>query len=139
MSKVSLTSNLPATPDAIWKLVGGFNALPDWHPAIAKSEITTEGNTTFRRLTLAGGGSILEKLEKSDDDEHRYSYSILESPLPIANYSATIRVTEAAGGGSTIEWSSEFEPSGAPETDAVQVIQGIYQAGFDNLKKMFGG
>ncbi len=139
MSKVSLKSNLPATPDAIWKLVGGFNALPDWHPAIAKSEITTEGNTTFRRLTLAGGGSILEKLEKSDDDEHRYSYSILESPLPVANYSGTIRVTEAAGGGSTIEWSSEFDPQGAPETDAVQAIQGIYQAGFDNLKKMFGG
>ncbi len=139
MSKVSLSSNFPATPEAIWKLIGGFNALPDWHPGIAKSEIETDGNTTRRRLTLAGGGTIVEKLEKSDDDAHLYSYSIEESPLPVANYTATIRVTEAPGGGSTIEWSSDFEASGAPETDAVQAIQGIYQAGFDNLKKMFGG
>lgn len=139
MSKVSLSSNLPATPDAIWKLIGGFNALPDWHPAIAKSEIVTEGNITRRKLSLLGGGTIVEKLEKSDDDGHVYSYTIEESPLPVANYMGTIRVTEAPGGGSTVEWSSDFEAAGAPENDAVQAIQGIYQAGFDNLRKMFGG
>ena len=32
-----------------------------------------------------------------------------------------------------------WHPAGASESDAVKVIQGIYQAGFDNLKKMFGG
>ena len=139
MATVKLSSNYPASAETIWKLIGGFNALPDWHPAIAKSEIETEGNTTFRRLSLVGGGSILEKLEKSDEDGHLYSYSILESPLPIANYSATIRVTDNEGGGCTIEWSSEFEASGAPENEAVKAIEGIYQAGFDNLRKMFGG
>jgi hypothetical protein len=30
------------------------------------------------------------------------------------------------------------EPSGASEPEAVKVIQGIYEAGFDNLRKMFG-
>ncbi len=139
MAKVSLSSNYPASAETIWKLIGDFNALPDWHPAIAKSEIETEGSTTYRRLSLVGGGSILEKLEKSDEDGHLYSYSILESPLPIANYAATIRVTDSEGGGCTIEWSSEFEASGAPENEAVKAIEGIYQAGFDNLRKMFGG
>jgi hypothetical protein len=86
-----------------------------------------------------GGGSILEKLEKSDEDGHLYSYSILESPLPIANYTATIRATDNESGGCTIEWSSQFEPSGAPENEAVKAVEGIYQAGFDNLRKMFGG
>ncbi len=37
-----------------------------------------------------------------------------------------------------MEWSSEFEPSGASEGDAVKVIEGIFQAGLDNLNKMFG-
>jgi hypothetical protein len=36
-------------------------------------------------------------------------------------------------------WSSDFEAVGAPESQAVETIQGIYQAGFDNLKKLFGG
>lgn len=38
----------------------------------------------------------------------------------------------------TVEWSSSFEPAGASESEAVKVIRGIYEAGFDNLRKMFG-
>ena len=139
MAKVSLSSAYPVSPEVIWKMIGGFNSLPNWHPAVAKCDIESKGNATLRRLHLMGGGTILEKLEKSDEDGQSYSYTILESPLPVANYSATIRVSEAEGGGCSIEWSSEFEPKGAPETDASKVVEGIYQAGFDNLRKMFGG
>jgi hypothetical protein len=86
-----------------------------------------------------GGGTVLEKLERSDEDGQSYSYTIVESPLPVKNYSATIEVSEAEGGGCSIEWSSEFEAEGATENDAAKAIEGIYQAGFDNLRKMFGG
>lgn len=68
-----------------------------------------------------------------------YEEGITNSPLPISNYTATIRVREQADGSQcVVEWSSEFEPSGAPEGDAVSAIQGIYQAGLENLKKMYG-
>ena len=139
MAKVSMTSNYPVSAETIWKMIGQFNSLPEWHPAVAKCDIETEGDTTFRRIHLMGGATILEKLERSKEDGQSYTYSIVESPLPVANYTATIRVTESAGGGCTIEWSSEFDPKGAPEPDAVKAIEGIYQAGFDNLRKMFGG
>ncbi len=79
-------------------MIGGFHSLHEWHPAVAKCDIETEGDTTLRRLHLVGGGTILEKLEKSDDGQS-YGYSILESPLPVKNYSATITVSEAEGGG----------------------------------------
>jgi hypothetical protein len=139
MAKVSMTSNYPVSAETIWSMIGQFNSLPEWHPAVTKCDIETKGDTTFRRLHLMGGGTILEKLEKSKEDGQSYTYSIVESPLPIANYTATIRVRDTEGGGSTIEWSSEFEPKGAPEPDAVKAIEGIYQAGFENLRKMFGG
>jgi hypothetical protein len=57
----------------------------------------------------------------------------------VANYNATIKVSETEGGGCSIEWSSEFEAQGGPENDAAKAIEGIYQAGFDNLRKLFGG
>jgi len=136
MTKVSMSTNLNVSADQVWKLIGGFNALPDWHPAVEKSELTEEGQT--RTLSLAGGGTIVEKLEKVDDDARTYSYSIVDSPLPVANYTATIKVS-GEGDNSTIEWSSEFDPAGAPEQDAMKAIEGIFQAGFDNLKKMFSG
>ena len=68
-----------------------------------------------------------------------YSCSIVSGPLPINNYTSTLRVIEGEDGKATVEWSSEFDSAGAPESDVVKIVEGIYSAGFDNLKKMFGG
>ncbi len=134
MAKVTMQADFKVAPQKVWDLIGGFNALPDWHPAVEKSVLEKEG--MVRRLSLAGGGTVVEKLERVDDNERVYSYSIIDSPLPVADYIATIRVKDDGQGNSIVEWSSEFVPKGAPEGDAIEAIQGIYQAGFDNLKKM---
>ena len=139
MTKVSMSLNLGVPADKVWDLIGGFNALPDWHPAVEKSQIEGEGTKSVRKLSLVGGGTITEQLEQLDDHSRSYRYSIVSSPLPVANYSATIKVNEQSDGTCTVEWGSEFQPAGAPEIDAMKTIQGIYQAGFDNLKKVFGG
>ncbi len=134
MTKVSMNTKLNVSADEAWRMIGGFNALPDWHPSVEKSELTEEGQT--RTLSLAaGGGTIVEKLEKMDDGSRTYSYSIVDSPLPVANYRSTIKVS-GEGDDCTIEWTGEFEPIGA-ENEAADAIRGIYQAGFDNLNKMF--
>ena len=73
-----------------------------------------------------------------DDASRTYSYAIIDSLLPVANYRSKIKVT-GAGDNSTVEWSSEFDPKGVAEGEAADVVHGIYQAGFDNLQKMFGG
>ena len=137
MTKVNMKTQVPVSADKLWELIGQFNGLPNWHPAIEKSELEEDGKV--RRLTLVGGGSIVERLERVDDNEHLYRYSILESPLPVADYVAEIRVRQNEDGtGSTIEWSSEFKHKDASVQKATEVIQGIYQTGFDNLKKLFG-
>src|SRR5262245_36102035 len=135
MAKVSMSTQLPGSLNQVWGLIGGFNALPDWHPAVEKSELPEGGRV--RRLQQAGGASIVERLESFSENEHMYSYTIEQGPLPVAGYKATIRLRQEPGkSGCTVEWSSEFAPSGAAETDAVATIQGIYQAGFDNLRKL---
>jgi hypothetical protein len=136
MTKVSLQSTFKISPDEIWKLIGQFNALPDWHPAVQSS--TLEDNGRQRRLQLMGGGEIIERLETIDEKDRLYRYSIVSAPLPVANYTATLRVRDDGSGNALVEWSSEFEPAGAAEADAIKSVQGIYQAGFDSLKKMFG-
>lgn len=138
MTKVAMSAKFPVPADKVWELISGFNALPQWHPAIKESKLDSGG--TVRTLELNGGGSVVEKLEQFANKERVCSYSILQGPLPVANYLSTIKVKEDSDGKScTIDWSSEFQPAGAPEADAVKVIQSIYQAGFDSLKKMFPG
>ena len=138
MATVKMSIPLPVSVDMAWQMIGGFNTLKDWHPAIETSELEEGGR--IRRLALVGGGSIVERLETFNDNEHTYTYTIEQGPLPVANYKSTIRVFQEPGKpGCVVEWSSDFSAAGAPENEAVKVIQGIYQAGFDNLKTLFGG
>lgn len=138
MATVSMKSHYSVPAEKVWELIGGFNALADWHPAIERSELEEGGEV--RRLTLVGGGSIVESLEQMDEAGRLYRYRITEGPLPVAGYVAQIRVTpDADGTGCEVEWSSEFAPSGASQADAEKVIRDIYDAGFNNLKKLFGG
>lgn len=137
MTKLSLTTHIPISAEKLWDIIGHFNALPDWHPAVESSELEEGGKV--RRLALAGGGTIVERLERIDDSERLYRYSIVKSPWPVANYVAELHVKpDDDGTGCTVEWSSNFEPKGVSINDATQFIQGIYQAGFDNLRKLFG-
>lgn len=137
MAKVNVTTDLPVSADTVWKTIGNFNAMARWHPAVAKSEEKHEKGTTLRTLTLRGGGSIVERLESKDDGRRSYSYSILDGPLPVKRYHAELSVREK-GAGCAVEWSSEFEPADVPESEAVKAIRGVYEAGFANLRKMFG-
>jgi hypothetical protein len=134
--EVSMNTKLPVSADELWKLVGGFNAFPDWHPGIEKSDLDDGGQR--RTMSLVGGGTIVETLVNHDDGSKTYSYEIKDSPLPVANYVSTIKVNADGEKSSSIEWSSNFEASGASENEAVKAIQDVYQAGFDNLRKMFG-
>ena len=66
-----------------------------------------------------------------DDAGRSYTYAILESPLPVADYESTIRVLDE--GGTVIAWNGTFAAKGAPDADAVAVIAGIYDAGLASL------
>ena len=71
MTEVSVSNHYPVSPEKLWELIGGFNALPQWHPAVQKSELEEGGSV--RRLSLAGGGEIVERLEKMSDDQYAYT------------------------------------------------------------------
>lgn len=140
MAKVQVETTLQVPASAVWNMIGGFNELARWHPAVVKSEeVKQKSGLTTRRLTLSDGGVIVAELEEHDDKARTYSYSVVQTPLPVSGYKARLHVREAADGQScTVAWTSEFEPSGAPESEAVKVIRGLYEAGFDNLHRLFG-
>ena len=133
-----MSQELQASAEKVWELIGGFNSLPTWHPAVEKSRIEGEGRGQVRTLDLAGGATIRERLDRADENARSYTYSILESPLPVADYVATISVREAGDGVCVVEWSSEFAPDGLPEAAAVEIIESVYQAGFVGLTEKFG-
>ncbi|MEM7397845.1 MAG: SRPBCC family protein [Pseudomonadota bacterium] len=124
----------PGTPESVWAMVGDFCAVKDWHPAVADCEQFEEGGETFRTLTLGDGGKIKEKL--TDTGKTSYSYDIIESPLPVKNYSATFEVNDDDDENTVeIEWEAKFDPAdGVDEAKAVEVISGIFDAGVTSVR-----
>lgn len=137
MTKVHVSTQLNVPASEVWDLIGRWNALPDWHPAVLKSELSEDGKV--RRLTLSGGGILEERLEASDESRRTYTYALKAGPLPVANYRATVAVKDQGEGATAVEWSSDFEARGTSEDDACAIVREIYRGGLENLKRIFGG
>jgi Polyketide cyclase / dehydrase and lipid transport len=130
-SSVTMTSSM--SPDALWKKIGDFCGIGDWHPAVEKCVLSADGKQ--RTLSLKGGGMIVEALESVDNAGRTYTYTILSSPLPVANYHSTITVSPDPKG-SSLKWVGQYDSKGASDADAKKVIDGIYESG---EKALVGG
>jgi hypothetical protein len=132
---VEVTEATPvnAKPEKVWATIGGFCGIASWHPVIEGCALSTSGGKQLRTLTLKGGGTIVEEQLGRDDALMKYSYAIIESPLPVANYVATIQVEPSGSGGSKVTWTGQFEPKGASAAEAKGVIHGIYVKGLAGI------
>lgn len=136
-----VTINAPAA--TVWGKIRNFDALKDWHPAVAESP-ADKGNEvgSVRQLKLKGGGALTESLEGYDDAKMKYNYRAKNGgALPVTNYTSTLSV-RAEGAGAIVEWRGAFYrgyPNNDPPPDqndeaAVAAITGVYKAGLANLK-----
>ena len=66
-----------------------------------------------------------------------YSYIITESPLPVSDYAATIKVEPNDKGTSTVTWSASFNAAGADDAKAVEVITGVFDGGLKALEDLY--
>ena len=143
MARVYTSSVIDAAADKVWERVRDFNGLPRWHPGIRDSRIENgepaDRVGCVRDFNLQNGDRIREKLLGLSDYDMFCTYSILESPMPLENYIATLRLTPVTDGDRTfVEWSAEFDCAPANEEDLVNGIGGnVFQAGFDSLKRHF--
>lgn len=128
--------NIEADRKALWAKYGGWCAIAEWHPAIAKCEESKEGDTEFRTLTLKDGGVIKEKLV--DKGATSYRYEIVESPLPVQNYEAQFSIVPDDDDLDEINiaWSATYDAKDKTDKEARDVIDGIFKDGLASIKAM---
>ena len=130
---------LNALPKAVWALVGGFKALDRWHPDVAESALIGTGKQAgdIRILTLNNSETIVEILDSYDEGAMVLQYRILESPLPVENYAASISVKSKDGDLAEVIWQSSFNAVNVSDDEVKQIISGIYLTGLDSLNSLF--
>ena len=145
MARVYVSSVIGAPASRVWERVRDFNGLSKWHPLIRDSRIEDalppDKVGCIRNFHLQNGDQIREQLLGLSDYDMFCTYSILESPMPLTEYLATLRLTPVTEGDRTfVEWSAEFSCAPDDEDGLVEGIgTDVFQAGFDALKRHFGG
>ena len=144
MAMVYVSSVIDAECSKVWDRVRDFNGLAVWHPRIRDSRIEdslpADKIGCIRNFNLQNGDNIRERLLGLNDYDRVCTYAILESPMPLSDYVATLRLTPVTDGDRCfIEWSADFLCAPEVESELVNGISNnVFQAGFDALKRFYG-
>ncbi|MCO5071385.1 MAG: SRPBCC family protein [Rhizobiaceae bacterium] len=145
MATITISSVIDAPIDEVWARIRDFNGLPGWHPRMVESEIEDGKPATeigcVRNFKLASGATIRERLNAFSDDDYIVGYSIIETPQPITNHSATLQLRPVTDGDRTYaEWTATFDaPADQAEATAKGMGENVFQGGFNALKSHFSG
>jgi hypothetical protein len=133
--------NIDAPASNVWDVVKDFGGLNNWHPMFSGDVIKSGTNNQIgavRTLTIQDGPSFDEQLMVWDDHERHYTYRVIDpNPLPIKNYSSTMRVMQLSPGVTNVTWTSTYENNSGgemPDVELIALINGAYAAGLDALK-----
>mgnify|MGYP001604208179 CR=1 FL=1 len=138
MTTVEVVETVNSNAQSVWDILGNFGGLTVGGSITAFS-VEGEGVGAVRTITM-GGADIVERLEEFDTGAMALTYTIIndDCPLPVSGYSATIKVTSNGDNACTVEWVGTFEPKGAPEEAASDVVRGIYTGGIAGARKATG-
>ncbi|HEV2766081.1 MAG TPA: SRPBCC family protein [Acidimicrobiales bacterium] len=129
MADVRVSKHYEVPAKMMWDRIGDPGKLSEWHPAIEKTEMFDDGK---RRINTVVGGAVVSETILEQAERH-HKFRIDDSPLPVDNLVATIRVRDEGGKACSVEWEATFEPVGVPAHEAVALNRGFFQAGLDAL------
>jgi hypothetical protein len=139
--KVVRSTILDAAVDRAWTVIRDFNGHDQWHPAVERSVIErgqpADKVGCVRRFMLADGSELREQLLTLSDLEQCYSYCLLDTPIPLFNYIAHVRLMPVTDGNRTFwSWEGRFTARPGEEEQMTQLVgQQVYQAGFEAIRR----
>ena len=131
---------IDAPIDRMWAVLRDFNSHDRWHPAVARSRMENDvaGDVVggVRRFSLSDGAELREQLLSHSDREYTFAYCILDSPLPLLDYMATVRLKPVTDGNQTFwDWRSQFRATDDRAAELKNLVgRQVYEAGFGGLR-----
>jgi hypothetical protein len=143
VAKVFVSTVIDAPIGRVWAVIRDFNGLPNWTPFVAESRIELNAAADqvgcIRNFRLKDGGIIRERLLALSDYDFSMTYSILESPMAVTDYVATLKLAPVTDGDrSYAEWSAEFDCAAEREAELAAFIgRNVFLAGLKSLQSRF--
>jgi NADPH:quinone reductase len=141
LQRVTRSTIIDAPIDRVWAVLRDFNSHDQWHGVVKQSRIDGGDRSDqvgcVRNFELQDGNRIQEQLLTLSDRDYKSSYCIVEATVPLQRYVATITLKPVTDGNRTFwHWESTFAtPPGMERELGDLVAQGVYESGFENLRR----
>jgi hypothetical protein len=144
MVRVLTSTVIDAPVESVWDVLRDFNGHDRWHPIVADSHVErglpSDKVGCVRNFHLADGSNLRELLLTLSDADMAFSYCLLDTPVPLLNYVAHVRLSPVTDGDRTFwHWESRFDtPPGREKELHDMVATNVYQGGFDAIRAHLG-
>ena len=138
--KVFASIVITAPAEKVWAVVRDFIGLTEWSNVVSAARITNDMAAdqigAVRELKLGDGGDFIETLIALSDEDMSLQYDIVDGPIPVSNYIATMRVYPITASNTTyMTWSATFDTTD-DQRELMRSVVGdqICAAGLQSLK-----
>ncbi|RDJ23343.1 SRPBCC family protein [Bosea caraganae] len=142
MPHVVRSTIIDAPVDRLWSVLRDFNGHERWHPIVRVSEIErghpSDRVGCIRRFTLQDGSELREQLLTLSDLEMTFSYCLLDTPIPLFNYVAHVRLLPVTDGNRSFwHWESRFTTPPGREAELARIVgDEVYTNGIEAVRRL---
>jgi hypothetical protein len=142
MPHVVRSTIIDAPVDRLWSILRDFNGHDRWHPIVARSEIERANPSDrvgcVRRFQLRDGSELREQLLTLSDLEMTFSYCLLDTPIPLFNYVAHVRLLPVTDGNRSFwHWESRFTTPPGREAELARLVgDEVYTNGIEAVRRL---
>ena len=140
MPRVVRSTVIAAPVETLWSILRDFNGHDQWHPAVAESAIErglpSDRVGCVRRFRLVDGSELRERLLTLSDADMAFSYCLLDTPIPLLNYVAHVRLAPVTDSDEAFwHWESRFDTPKGREAELARLVgDEIYSGGFNAIR-----
>lgn len=142
MPHVVRSTIIDAPVERLWSVLRDFNGHDRWHPIVARSEIEraypSDRVGCIRRFVLRDGSELREQLLTLSDLEMTFSYCLLDTPIPLFNYVAHVRLLPVTDGNRSFwHWESRFTTPPGREAELAKLVgDEVYTNGIEAVRRL---
>lgn len=145
MARAHASIVVDAPVERVWPLVRDFDGLPRWHPGVSASAIedglAADVVGCMRRLRLADGRPVRERLLALSDSDWRVVYEAVDPAHPVENCRVRLELVPVTRGNRTfVSWEASFDEAPQFRGRFVEAMaRDVFAAGLAALKHRVAG